>query len=128
MKAKIFFLLIFGAMLASCGPEKKAMRNFRAVKYQPVIDYYKRVLVRQPNNGRANYFVAESYRLSNRVGEAEAYYPKASGRGIDRDSMMFYYAQALKANGKYDEAKKALQDLENDSDNTKLKAVAQKGI
>ena len=110
MHLKSLFLLgAIAVIVLSCGPEKKAIKNFKAVKYQSVIDYYKKTLARNPGNGRANYFVAESYRLSNRIGEAEQYYPKASGRGIDRDSMMFYYSQALKANGKYPEAKKILR-------------------
>ena len=60
---------------------------------------------------RANYFIAESYRLSNRIKEAEPYYAKAGGRGIDKDSIQFYYAQSLKANGKYAEAKAQLEEL-----------------
>ncbi|MDH4057105.1 MAG: OmpA family protein, partial [Cyclobacteriaceae bacterium] len=74
---------------------------------------------------KANYFVAESYRLSNRLKEAEPYYAKAGGAGINKDSIQFYYAQSLKANAKYDEARKQLEDLINKTSNEKIKSRAQ---
>ncbi len=98
-------------LLTGCGAEKKAMKSFRYGKYQNVIDYYRSVLQKQPNNSKANYYVAESYRLSNRIREAEPYYAKVKGREINRDSVVLHHAQSLKANGKYDEAKGELEDL-----------------
>lgn len=80
-------------------------------KYQSVINYYKSVLAKDPNNSKANFYVAEAYRLSNRVKESEPFYAKAKGREINRDSVTLYYAQALKANGKYNEAKTQLEDI-----------------
>src|SRR5690606_36280096 len=63
----------------------------------------------------------ESYRLSNRPKEAEAYYEKAGGKGIDADSVQFYYAQSLKANSKYADARQQLDELIKRSTNTPLK-------
>jgi len=115
-------LLVFPILLAACSLEKKAKKSFQLGKYQNTIDLYKKQLSKNPNNNKANYFVAESYRLSNRPKEAEAYYAKAGGKGIDKDSVKFYYAQALKANGKYAEAKNELQQLmASNSENTPLK-------
>src|SRR5258705_11319486 len=92
--------LIVFAVAVSCSPEKKAAKNFRYGKYQKVINHYKGELARQPNNGKASYYIAESYRLSNRLKEAELYYEKAGGRGVNKDSVRLYYSKALKANGK----------------------------
>src|SRR5690349_21985620 len=108
MKAKILLLMIT-VMLAACSVEKKASKAFLAGKYQNAIGLYKKMLGRNP--GKANYFIAESYRLSNRAKESEEYYAKAGGRGIDNDSVKFYYAQALKVNGKYQEAREQLEGL-----------------
>jgi hypothetical protein len=108
-------------MLAACSAEKKANKAFRLGKYQSTIDIYKKMLADNPNNAKANYFIAESYRLSNRFKEAEAYYAKAGGRGIDKDSVQFYYAQALKTNGKYADARKELQALANNTSNPGMK-------
>ena len=123
---RAFLVIIICAVAFSCSPEKKAAKNFRYGKYQKVVDYYKSVLARQPGNGRANYYVAESYRLSNRLKEAEPYYEKAGGRGINKDSVRLYYSRALKANGKYDVARKTLGDLEASSENDEMKNIARK--
>lgn len=113
----ILFLLV--VLLFSCSTEKKATKAFMRGEYQSSIDLFKKSKPREP--GKANYFVAESYRLSNRIKEAEKYYEKAGGRGLDKDSIQFYYAQSLKANAKYDEARKELEDLQNRTSNEKLK-------
>src|SRR5215475_6984039 len=107
MPIKSLLVLVL-AMLLACSPEKKAQKNFKYAKYEKAIKYYKGVLNKQPNNPRANYFVGESYRLSNRIKDAEPFYAKAKGRGSKKDSTSLYYAKALQANGKYDEAKKEL--------------------
>ncbi len=116
-----FVLLI---LISSCGVEKKAQRAYLLGKYQSTIDLYQKVLSSNPNNGKANYFVAESYRLSNRVKQAEPFYAKAGGKGIDSDSVQFYYAQSLKANSKYAEAEKVLNKLISETDNPALKERA----
>src|SRR5687768_5860687 len=98
MRYLLFFIIII--CLAACSAEKKAAKTFRLGKYQSTIDIYKKQLAKNPNDGRANYFVAESYRLSNRIKDAEPYYAKAGGRGLDRDSIKFYLAQAQEVNRK----------------------------
>lgn len=115
-------------LLAACSAEKKAQKSFRLGKYQSVINYYKGVVAKQPNQGRANYFIAESYRLSNRIKEAEPFYAKAGGRGINADSIKLYYAKSLQANAKYDEARAVLNELEEKTSEEKLKDRARKEL
>src|SRR5262245_41140927 len=98
-KVPVVFLALM--VLATCSPEKKAMKNFKYGNFQDVIGYYENVLKSQPNNGKANYYLAESYRESNRIKEAEKYYAKAGGEGLNRDTIQFYYSKSLQANGKY---------------------------
>jgi len=109
-----FLLFVVGAMLVGCSAEKKANKAFRLGKYQNSIELYKK-LAAGSSSGRANYYIAESYRLSNRIQEAETFYEKAGGRGVDKDTLKFYYAQSLKANGKYAEAKAKLEELSNET-------------
>lgn len=123
MRYFYFFLII--VFLASCSAEKKANKGFRLGKYQNTIDYYKKQLAKNPNDGRANYFIAESYRLSNRIKESEQYYAKAGGRGIDKDTITFFLAQAQETNRKYDEARKTLTDLIASTEDEKMKDRAQ---
>jgi peptidoglycan-associated lipoprotein len=113
--------IILVLLVAACSSEKKAIKAFKLGKYQNSIDLFKKSLSGNPNNSKANYFVAESYRLSNRLQEAEEFYAKAGGKGIDRDSVKFFYGLALKANSKYSEAKKEMQDLLATTSNPSLK-------
>ncbi len=102
-------------VMASCSPEKKALKNFKYGKFEDVINYYQGVLNKQPNNGKANYYIAESYRQSNRIKESEKFYSKAGGPGVNKDSVLFYLAKAQEANGKYAEAKQTLEQLSSDA-------------
>ena len=126
---KIFFnCLIALVLISSCSPEKRIQKKFKFGKYQSVINYYQDVLQKQPSNGKANYFVAESYRLSNRIKESEHFYQKAGGSGIDKDSVHLFYSQALRANGKYDEARKQLEELRTGAADEKMQDRAAKEL
>ncbi len=121
----VYFLCIT-ILLASCSAEKKTAKAFRLGKYQNVIDFYKKRLAKNSNDAKANYFIAESYRLSNRLKEAELFYAKAvHGRGVNHDSVQYYYAEAQEANQKYGEARKTLEELAANSDDEKMKDRAQ---
>ncbi len=117
-KALLFFIPF---LIYACGIEKKANKAFLHGKYQTSIDLYEKILQTNPNDGKANYFVAESYRLSNRIKEAAPYYERAKGFGIDKDSVKFFLAQSLKANAKYDEAHKYLTELSANAGEEKMK-------
>jgi peptidoglycan-associated lipoprotein len=126
MKYISFLVLII--VLTACTVEKKANKAFRLGKYQNTIDAYKKIIAKNPNDAKANYFIAESYRLSNRLKEAEPYYEKAGGRGVNKDSVEFYHAEALTDNAKYDQARKVLEDLSAGTTNEKIKDRAQAKI
>src|SRR6478736_2288992 len=122
---------LFGAallLLMACSPEKKAQKDFKLAKYQTVINYYTNVLAKQPNNGKANYFIAESYRLSNRIKESERFYAKAGGPGINKDTVALLYAKALQANGKYAEARNTLEQAETAAEDEGIKDRFQKEL
>jgi peptidoglycan-associated lipoprotein len=122
----ILFFIVAGVLGFSCSTERKATKAFLSGEYQNTISLLKKSKPNDP--AKANYFIAESYRLSNRIKEAETYYAKAGGRGIDKDSVQFYYAQSLKANTRYDEARKQLEDLQARTTNEKLKDRARAEI
>ncbi|MBL6447513.1 PD40 domain-containing protein [Fulvivirga sp. 29W222] len=95
-------------ILLSCSAEKKASKTFDRGQFQSTIELYEGVLKKDPNNAEANFYIAESYRQSNRLQEAVPYYKKALDRGMKNDSIRLFYAFALKSNGDYDQAKKEL--------------------
>jgi peptidoglycan-associated lipoprotein len=128
MRVSVALILAGLIVVAGCSPEKKAMKSFRYGKYEKVIDYYKGTLKKDPNNGRANYFLAESYRLSNRIKESEPFYARAKGKGVNPDSVKLYYAKSLQANAKYAEARTVLDELESTTDNDKIKDRARREI
>lgn len=76
----------------------------------------------------AFYTIAESYRLSNRLHEAEQYYEKAIASGNRKENARFYYALAMKSNGNYLGAKSQLDKYLQYGANTKLRKRAQKEI
>lgn len=115
-----YFLVIGLLLVLGCSPEKKAQKAYRLGKYEGVIDYYKGVLKKQPNNPQANLYVAESYRQSNRIKEAEPFYAKAGGKGISPDSIKIYYAKSLQANAKYAEARTVLEELVSTTKDDKI--------
>ncbi len=117
----LFFILVL-LLAVSCSVEKKALKAFNRGEYQNAIGLYQKTLSKNP--GKANYFIAESYRLSNRIKEAEPFYANAKGIGIDKDTVQFYYAQSLKANGKYSEALAQLNNLAENASSDKLKRLA----
>lgn len=124
-----FILLVaLGTVLSSCSPEQKALKNFRYGNYEDVIAYYKNVLKSQPNNGKANFYIAESYRQSNRIKQAEPYYEKAKGQGVNRDSVLLYLSKAQQANGKYAEAKASLEELRTTTEVDGLRDRANKEL
>lgn len=108
----IVIFLVGVVMLSSCGLEKKASKSFGLGEYQTSIDLYKKILEDEPDNALANFYVAESYQLSNRPDESLPYYERALARGLSSDSLqqraLLNYAFALKANARYDDAREAL--------------------
>lgn len=107
-------------LLAGCGAQKRIQKSFRLGKYQKVIDFYMNVLEKDPDNGTANYYVAESFRLSNRIKQAEKFYAKAGGPKFDQDSIRLFYAKSLQSNGKYAEARQQLNQIESETKNDKM--------
>ncbi|UOQ73416.1 hypothetical protein [Hymenobacter cellulosilyticus] len=68
------------AMLSSCattGNVSKADKRFARGEYETAIELYKADVAKGKNVAMANYRVAESYRLSNRIEQAEGYYKAA---------------------------------------------------
>ncbi|MEJ2005153.1 MAG: hypothetical protein P8X57_09360, partial [Cyclobacteriaceae bacterium] len=124
------FLFFFGIILfvGGCSIEKKASKSFDLGQYQSSIDLYDQMLKKNPQNGPANYYVAESYRLSNRLAASKPYYEKALEQGVSNDSIRMNYAFSLKANQEYEEARKEMQEFLSSTDNEDYKARAEEEL
>ena len=92
------------------------------------IDYYEKALDKQVATTKSNFYIAESYRLSNRIKKAEPFYSAAIEDGIEEESAHFYYALSLKANEKYKEAKSHLNDYLPTATNDEIIALAKREV
>lgn len=114
-KQNIFIFLIAILLTASCTPKatrlfNKAEKQYEMAEYQTAIENYQEALAKGYKHGSvANYKIAESYRRSNRIHESESYYENAIAGNVDDEEAYFWYAFALKDNGKYENAKQQLQ-------------------
>lgn len=104
MKQFIYFLGIL-FLLQSC-TSRLATKSFEKGEYDRAIAALKEGL--NPDQSEKNWMIAEAYRLSNRIQEAVIYYNNALKGNLNEPGLHYYYAQSLKANQRYDEAKQIL--------------------
>ena len=128
MMIRSVVVLLFTVLLASCSLEKKIRQAFNTGQYQKVIDYTLPQIQKNPADGKASWYAAEAYRLSNRIKESEPYYRKAGGQGVSSDTVLYFHAQALRANGNYEEARAKLSELKSKTRNADLEDLAARQI
>ncbi|WP_375419432.1 OmpA family protein [uncultured Hymenobacter sp.] len=116
--------LLLGGCAAS-GSLSKADKAFTRGEYEPAIALYKAEVAKGKNTPGANYRIAESYRLSNRVEQAEPFYKAALDGRVRAADAGFRYAEALRANGKFDEAAAQFSTYAQSGTNRTLAARAE---
>ncbi|MHC2991117.1 hypothetical protein OB13_05790 [Pontibacter sp. HJ8] len=124
-RTSIFLGLVL--VLGSCGAGRylsKGDKGFAQEQYERAIEFYKQALSKEGNSGEINYKIAESYRLSNRLAQAEPFYKAALDNNYRKEEGYFYYGMALKANGKYEAALGQLQDYARIGSKPQLKSLA----
>ena len=95
------------ALLSGCatsGSLPKVDKLYTQGEYEKAIAGYKNLLPKGKNTPAINFRIGEAYRVSNRIGEAEPYYKAAQEGGFRNADLSYRYAEALRANGKFDEA------------------------
>jgi peptidoglycan-associated lipoprotein len=105
---------------------KKGEKRFKAGEYQVAIENYEKAKAKKFAPARVNSAIAAAYRLSNRIEKAAPYYQEAIAAGSKEDSVQFYYAYALKSQGKYKEAAAQFEKYAQTGKNLKNKALARK--
>lgn len=110
---KRFHLLFFVIVLISYGCGNKALKyynkgvkEFDKEEYSTAIEHFEQALEHGAPPKNADFYLAESYRLSNRIHEAEPYYRKTIEEGSTDEHAHFYYGYAMKAAGNYEGAEK----------------------
>jgi peptidoglycan-associated lipoprotein len=102
-------MLCLCILLQACNPAmqayKQGTKKFENGEYDLALKDLKKAVEGNYETSRANFLIAESYRLSNRYREAIPYYEKALEANVADADARFQYAYALKAAGKYEQAK-----------------------
>jgi len=112
--------------LVACSPMNKAEKSFEAGEYDHAISYYEKNL--NPKDAQANYQLAEAYRRSNRIKDAEPYYEAAIKAGITNEAAYFFYAVSLKMNKKVAEATKVLENYIAKGEDEVMVSMAQREL
>jgi peptidoglycan-associated lipoprotein len=132
-KVSYIFLALSIVVLGSCVNKATKFFNSGMAKYEneefDLAAHDLRQAVEYGAPKKESFFaIAESYRLSNRLHEAEQYYFKAIESGCHKDNAYFYHAMAMKSNGNYLGAKSQLQKYLKVGINNELKAKAKREI
>ncbi len=110
MKRFIQAIFILGFLaFAACTPKSakyfaQAEIQYKQAEYQHAIENYQQSLSEGGDVAQCNYYIAECYRRSNRIQQAEPYYRKAIEAGVKDEEAHFFYANALKSVGNYEGA------------------------
>ncbi len=122
--------LSLALMLTGCNSAmqayKKGVRHFDAGEYNLALTQFQKASSGSIDPARLNYYTAESYRLSNRFGEAVPFYQKAIEANTTEPDARFNYAYALKSQGNYAGALDQLQQYVSNAPKTTAKATIDK--
>ncbi|GAB3539605.1 OmpA family protein [Spirosoma fluminis] len=105
---------------------KKGVRHFDAGEYNMALGQFQKATKGDIDPARLNYYVAESYRLSNRFAEAAPFYQKAIEADTKEIDAHLNYAYALKSQGNYAGALDQLQQYVASAPKTTPKPVLDK--
>lgn len=126
----LLVVLFVAVGLSGCNPAmqayKKGVRHYDAGEYNLALPQFEKAAKGQIDPARLNYYTAESYRLSNRFGEAAPFYQKALDANTTEPDARFNYAYALKSQGNYAGALEQLQQYVNTAPKTTAKPVLDK--
>jgi outer membrane protein OmpA-like peptidoglycan-associated protein len=105
---------------------KKGVRHYDAGEYNLALTQFENASKGAIDPARLNYYMAESYRLSNRFAEAAPFYQKAIDAKTTEPDAHLNYAYALKSEGRYPDALAQLQQFVADAPKTTAKATLDK--
>lgn len=133
LKRMPFLLVLVSALLLQgCslnkGALKKGDRRFKYGEYELAIEQYIKALQKPQYTAEANFKIGESYRLSNRLKEAEPFYAAAISHNSEDEKSRYYYGIALKATERYDESRAVLEQYIAEAKEQEMIDLARKEI
>ena len=116
--------------LTGCNPAmqayKKGVSHYDAGEYNLALNQFQKAAKGSIDPARLNYYMAESYRLSNRFADAVPFYQKAIEANTTEPEAHFNYAYALKSQGNYAGALEQLQQYVANAPKTASKTTLDK--
>jgi len=125
MRIFISFIFILSAILAQSQGFRKADKKFKRGEYEVAINSYKTKLNSSKYAAKANFRIAESYRLTNRLKQAVPYYEGAIKSKYKNPVSYYYLAYGYKESGNYTEAERYLNSYINISKDDEMAALAE---
>jgi len=119
-------IFIFLILVGCTSLPQKGKSQFAAGEYQMAIGTFSKVLANNPDDTDANYYVAESYRLSNRIENALPFYNKL----LEKEGSFENYikkAKSLHDQGDYEAAAEAYRKAKEHTNSDSLLALATLG-
>ena len=103
MKTKnILLFVIVSIFLKSCINKRSALKSFNNAEYNNAAEKFQKIV--KEDDPKTNFLIAEAYRKSNQINEAEKYYLKSINQGFGNEMAYYYLILSLKANNKYNVA------------------------
>jgi outer membrane protein OmpA-like peptidoglycan-associated protein/tetratricopeptide (TPR) repeat protein len=114
MRSKFISLLVVLLLACSAEAQKSYIRMgdlyFKQFDFKTALQYYARAVKKDSSNVHVRQNIADSYRHLNDWVNAEPWYAKLAGDQTATPTDKMYYAEALRANQKYTEAKVAYKN------------------
>ncbi|SNT20847.1 WD40-like Beta Propeller Repeat [Ekhidna lutea] len=95
-------------------------KQFESYAFADALGYYRRAYKNDTASHELEWKIAECYRLLNNSKKAEEWYAKIVHEENVIPTAKFYYAEALKSNGKYSEAKRWFEEYDHDVDDHRI--------
>ncbi|WP_205503525.1 OmpA family protein [Rufibacter psychrotolerans] len=109
-KSVLLSFLAGSMALSGCQTTRKADRLFQNYDYALAIEEYQEAFAKKDPDLQGAQRLAEAYRLTGRTQEAEQWYAKVVAMPEAEPINLYHYAEALRSNGKYFEAKTQYQN------------------
>ncbi len=98
-------MLSFSSVAQAQSDLRKADRYFESAAYALALEHYNTALSKREPKPETVQRIADAYRLTRQTVQAEKWYAKAVELPGSNPMNLYFYAEALRSNGKYTEAK-----------------------
>ncbi|WP_181306665.1 OmpA family protein [Rufibacter sp. XAAS-G3-1] len=109
-KSLLLSFIAGSVALSGCQTTRKADRLYENYDYALAIEEFQEVFAKKTPDLQGAQRLADSYRLTGRTVQAEQWYAKVVAMPEADPINTYYYAEALRSNGKYFEAKTQYQE------------------